>query len=76
MDIKTKKLQLIQEFLAVDSEEIIDELEAVLIRSEVLDPLVQKEMVDRAMRSEEDIKEGRVYTPDEAEARINHRFGL
>ncbi|MEQ9287639.1 MAG: hypothetical protein RIG77_12050 [Cyclobacteriaceae bacterium] len=76
MNIQTKKLHLIQEFLSVESEEIIDELEAVLSRRRAIDPVVQKEMMERARRSEEDIKEGRVYTADEAEARINQRFDL
>ena len=76
MDIQTKKLHLIQEFLAVDSEKVIDELEAVLNRNEVLNSLVQKEMNDRAMLSEEDIKDGKVYTLEEAEARINRRLGI
>ena len=76
MDIQKKKLHLIQEFLAVDSEKVIDELEAVLNRNEVLNSLVQKEMNDRAMLSEEDIKDGKVYTLEEAEDRINRRLGI
>jgi hypothetical protein len=36
----------------------------------------EKEMISRVEESEIDIREGNVYTIEEAEARLNQRFGL
>lgn len=71
-DIKTELKDLI------DQETNLSLLEAVkaLFTQEDFDPCVEKEMISRALKSEQDIKEGKVYTIDEAEARLNKRLGL
>ena len=51
-------------------------MEAYLGNEIELDPSIEKEMKARALKSEQDIKEGKVYTIEEAEARLNKRLGL
>lgn len=51
-------------------------MEADLGNEIELDPSIEKEMKSRALKSEQDIKEGKVYTIEEAEARLNKRLGL
>lgn len=75
MNIETRKLHLFEAILSLNSEAIIDKLESVL-EEEKLDPETQKIMESRALKAEEDIKAGRVYTLEEAEARLNTRLGL
>lgn len=38
------------------------------------DPILREKLIARALRSEEDIKHGRVYTPEQALERINRLF--
>lgn len=75
MNIETRKLHLFEAILSLNNEAIIDRLESVL-EEEKLNPETQKIMESRALKSEEDIKAGRVYTLEEAEARLNARLGL
>lgn len=72
VDIKTQLKDLI------DQETNLSLLEAAkaLLTQGDFDPSVEKEMVSRALKSEQDIKEGKVYTIEEAEARLNKRLGL
>ncbi len=41
-----------------------------LLNKEKIDPVLQAEMTRRALQAEEDIKAGRVYTPEEFKAKI------
>ena len=38
------------------------------------DPILREKLIARALRSEEDIKYGRVHTPEEALERLNNLF--
>ena len=62
----------------IDQETNLSLLETVkaLFEQKDFDPLIEKEMISRALDAEQDIKEGKVYTLDEAEAVLNKRLGL
>ena len=75
MSIETRKLHLFEEILSIDNEAILAKLESVL-EDERLDPKIQKIMEVRALRAEEDIRAGRLYSIEEAESKLNHRLGL
>ena len=66
MDIQTRKLNFIQEILAVNNEKIIDKLESLLIKERSKEDLFNRytteDMIARAKRSEHDIAEGRTIT--------------
>ena len=53
----------------------LNQIEAFLDEKD-LNPDIQKELIERALQSEEDIKQGRVYTAEQVEARIKDRLGL
>ena len=53
----------------------IDYLKFKSISEEEVDESVQQEMIARAKRSNEDIKAGRVNSVEEAEARLERRYG-
>ena len=76
MDLQTRKLHFIEEILAISSEEIIDKLETVLKKEQELNPILKEKLTARALKAEEDIKAGRVYTREEAEAKIKERMGI
>lgn len=71
-DIKSELKSLI------DQETNLSLLETVkaLFAQKDFDPSIEKEMVSRALKSEQNIKEGKVYTIEEAAARLNERLGL
>jgi hypothetical protein len=62
----------------IDQETDLSLLEVVkaLFTQEDYDPFVEKEMISRALKSEQDIKAGKVYTLGEAEDRLNERLDL
>ena len=66
MDIQTRKLNFIQEILAVNNEKIIDKLESLLIKERSKEDLFNRytteDMIARAERSEHDIAKGRTIT--------------
>ena len=72
IDIKTELKSLI------DQETNLSLLETVkaLFKQKDFDPAIEKELISRALKSEQDIKEGKVYTIDEAESELNKRLGL
>lgn len=45
-------------------------------REKKLDSGLKERLTARAIQSEKDIKEGNLYTVEEAEARLNERLGL
>ncbi len=53
----------------------LDKVEALLDK-EILDPEIEKAMTQRVLQSEKDIKEGKVYTIEEANSRLNQKFNL
>jgi len=48
-------------------------VKALFIQAD-FDLSIDEEMISRALVSEQDIKEGRIYTIEEAEVRLNKRF--
>jgi hypothetical protein len=62
----------------IDQETNLSLLETVkaLFTQKNFDPSIQEEMISRALKSEQDIKEGKVYTVEEADARLNEHLGL
>lgn len=77
MDLQTKKLNFIQEILAVSNGEIIDEMESILKKErQNLDPILKKKLTSRALKANENIREGKVYSRKEAEAKLKERIGI
>lgn len=60
----------------IDQETDIKVLEEVraIFNQKPHDSTIEKEMVSRALRSEQDIKEGNVYSIDEVKTRLGKRF--
>jgi hypothetical protein len=76
MDLQTRKLNFIQEVLALSNDKIMDKLESILKKEQSnLDPILKEKLTSRALRAEEDIKNGDVYTRAEAEAKMRGRLG-
>ena len=77
MDLQTKKLNFIREILAVSNEKIIDEMETILKKErQNLDPVLKKKLTSRALKANENIREGKVYSRKEAEAKLKERIGI
>ena len=72
IDIKTELKSLIEQETDL---RVLEAVKALFTQKE-LDPTIEKEMISRALKSEQDIKEGKLYTIEEAESRINKRLGL
>ncbi len=76
MDIQTRKLNFIQEVLTVNNEQLISKLESVLKQERLsLDPELKAKLTSRALKANENIKEGLVYSRDEAEIKLKERMG-
>jgi len=67
MDIQARKLHFIQEFLKVQSEEVISKLEKVLTKSEDAEfkPMSMEQFNAEIDESMEDFKAGRFSTSEE-----------
>ncbi len=77
MDIQTRKLNFIQEILAVNNEKIFDKLESILKKEQQnLDPVLKEKLTSRAMKANKNIREGKVYSRKEAEAILKERLGI
>lgn len=77
MDLQTRKLQFIEEILAISNEQLMNKLESVLRNEQQkLDPELKEKLSARALKANDDIKEGRVYSREEAEAKIKERMGI
>ena len=77
MDIQTRKLNFIQEVLTISNEKIIFKLESLLKKEQgSLDPLLKEKFTSRALKANENIKEGKVYSRKEAEAKLSERMDL
>lgn len=80
MDIETRKIEFIQEFLKVQSEEVISRLEKLLREenknSEKVDfkPMTIEEFNERIDKSMEDSKNGRLTKASELKAKME-RWG-
>ncbi len=77
MNIETRKLNFIQEILAVSNEEIMDKLESLLKKEQQnLDPVLKEKLTSRALKANENIKDGKVYNRKEAEEKLKSRMGI
>lgn len=67
MDIQTRKLEFIQEFLKISSEEAVSKFEALLKRQkgELGNPFESEELVSRVRQSEADFEKGNFKTSEE-----------
>ena len=81
MDIQTKKMQFIEEYLRITDEGLLNKL-LELLRKErqkslqaALQPMTQDELSDKLQRSEQDIETERIYTQQEVEAYMKSRRG-
>lgn len=62
----------------IDQENDIYILEAImtLLKKSSLNPVLKEKLTIRALQSEEDIKEGRVFSRQQAEEKLNKRMGI
>ncbi|MEO0555106.1 MAG: hypothetical protein AAF149_18000 [Bacteroidota bacterium] len=62
----------------IDQENDLHILEAIktLLQKSSLDPVLKEKLTSRALKANEDIKAGRVYSREEAEAKIKERMGI
>lgn len=66
MDLKTRKIEFVQKFLNVQSEEVVSRLEKLLLKenkpkmNDEFEPLTIDEFNDRIDKSMEDSKNGRI----------------
>ena len=67
MDLQTRKLEFIQEFLKLSSEEAVSRFEALMKRQkgEPENPFNKEELIHRVKQSETDFKEGNYKTSEE-----------
>ena len=77
MDIQTKKIHFIEEFLRIQNEGVINLLDAVLrneknkLYKDSLKPMTIDELNARIAEAEKDIREGKVYSTDELRTYLN-----
>ncbi len=77
MDLQTRKLELIQEFLKIQNEDVISRLEKILkkenknSRHENFKPMTVEEFNSRIDQSMEDSKHGRLIKATELKAKID-----
>lgn len=77
MDIQPRKLNFIQEILAVSNEKIMDKLESLLRKEQQdLDPVLKEKLTSRALKANEDISKGNVYNRKDAEEKLKARMGI
>ena len=76
MDIQTRKIEFIQEFLKVQSEEIIELLEKILRKENIsskngnIEPMTIDDFNKRIDKSMEDSENGRLIEASELKAKI------
>ena len=77
MDLQTRKLELIQEFLKIESEEVISRLEKILRKENKISenddfkPMTIETFNSRIDQSMEDSKNGRLIEASELKAKID-----
>lgn len=72
MDIQTRKIEFVQEFLKLQSEEVISQFENLLRKKrkvESFEPMSIEEFNARINQSEDDFKNGRFKTSAEIKAK-------
>ncbi|WP_341222047.1 hypothetical protein [Polaribacter atrinae] len=77
MDIQTRKIEFIQDFLKIQSEELISRLETLLRKEDYssntneFEPMTIEEFNNRIDKSMEDSKNGRLISSSDLKAKIN-----
>jgi hypothetical protein len=74
MSTKEKILELVDQLDDAKQLQVLEELKQMF--EPKLDSVMKEIMTQSALRAEEDIKAGRVYTIDETRQIINKRLGL
>ncbi|MEX2512506.1 MAG: hypothetical protein WD398_06345 [Cyclobacteriaceae bacterium] len=54
---------------------VLEVVKTLLVKSS-LDPILKEKLTSRALKAEEDINAGRVYTREEFEKKLDNRLGL
>jgi hypothetical protein len=76
MDIQTKKLKLIEDFLRINDEKLLDKLdllikeESALVNSSNLNPMTQNEFHQMVHEAIEDYEKGHIVTQEELEKEV------
>lgn len=76
MDLPTRKIEFVQEFLQIQSEEIIKKLESILkkenssIDDEYFKPMSIEELNNRIDKSMDDSQNGRLVSADDLKAKM------
>lgn len=76
MDIQTRKIEFVQEFLKVESEEVINRLEKILRKENIysekenFNPITIEEFNERIDKSMEDSKNGRLTKASDLKAKM------
>ncbi|PXX30501.1 hypothetical protein [Arenibacter sp. ARW7G5Y1] len=77
MDLQSRKIKFVQEFLKLQSEEVISHLEKILsketktLTNEEFEPLTIEEFNDRINQSMDDSKNGRLIKASDLKAKID-----
>ena len=75
MDLQTRKIEFVQEFLKIQSTELISRLEKMLKNEYILDshfePMSEKELNDRIDASMKDSENGKIIAAADLKARMN-----
>lgn len=77
MDLKTRKIEFVKEFLKVQSEEVVSKLEKLLQKENTLivsnefEPMTIEEFNNRIDKSMEDSKNGRMIKAIDLKAKID-----
>ena len=76
MTLQERKLQIINQLVHTSNPEFIEQVEALLKKSarkayeKNLKPMTEQELIERALKSEADIKAGRVQTWEEVKKEL------
>ena len=76
MDLQSRKIEFVQEFLKVQSEDVISRLEKILRGDDIptddeFEPMRIKEFNDRIDKSMEDSKNGRLVKASDLKAKMD-----
>tara|TARA_R110002096_G_scaffold400534_4_gene597161 strand:+ start:948 stop:1184 length:237 start_codon:yes stop_codon:yes gene_type:complete len=72
IDIKKELRTLIEQ---ENNLHVLEEIKTLLVKSS-LDPNLREKLTSRALKAEEDIKAGKVYTREEFEKKLDSRLDL
>jgi hypothetical protein len=76
MDLQSRKIEFVQEFLKVQSEEVVLRLEELLRKetsslNDEFEPMTMNEFNDRIDKSMKDSKNGRIIKADDLKGKID-----